>query len=297
MPSFHHYITEFYLKNFTDIKTPNNQEHYCWVYNSASNKCYKKSPGNLAGSKNRYTINQNGKMSNTIESEFSKIESESSKVFRKIIRNNELLDVKEKMTLSCFMTTLIARSPIKIREYNENREKFYKEIIPRLMSNIIQFNTPIFDSDGKQISHDRLKENYNYLTNSDNFEINFNDLQTTAEIMKVEVLLLNKLLPNMKWEYLVAKDDVLFVTSDYPSWILNLELISNMIAAGKHVELTFPISRGILLKMSPNGLERFRKIDNEEVIEYNLRTTLHAKEIYSPCQKTLDLLLSKMDKA
>jgi hypothetical protein len=118
-PKRHHYLPQFYLKNFCN-------NGFLWVYDRNNNKYRQQTPINTAVKKKYYTaIGPDGKSHNEIESVLANIEGKTKHIIEKINRKHSI-DLEDKCILAIFIAFLYVRVPEFEMEINELTEKFLK---------------------------------------------------------------------------------------------------------------------------------------------------------------------------
>ena len=96
-PKLHHYVPQFYLKHFLDVKKQ------LWVYDKGTDKVFKTTPGNIAAEKQFYrlpdfVVGENDPLS--IEKNLSRLEAKASGIIARIISEVATLAPMEKVTVS-----------------------------------------------------------------------------------------------------------------------------------------------------------------------------------------------------
>jgi hypothetical protein len=227
-----HYIPQFYLNYFTDPNVPSLHSPYVWVLNKKSESIKNKAPKNIAYEKGYNDIvDEDGNISSIVEDDFQEIESETSKVFKKIIKLR-YISQEERLILSKFVLSMKQRVP-----------KF-KEI----------FKDAVDSGDIKELSNDRF-----------NFENIPSDFMMDSVVRITH--LMSHLLLRMDWSLLISPEGTSFITSDNPVIIRDPQN-QNMkfwgFSSSPLVQVTFPLTRQICLFGSWG---RYRRVVEEVCID------------------------------
>ena len=113
----HHFVPQFYLREFGFKKGDSKQSQFIYEYDKNSNIAPKecKSVKEVCTVLNHNSVEmENGEVNNIIEEEFSKIESNISRIMQRINpQNNQLvmLSNAEKKNLALFISLMFLRNP------------------------------------------------------------------------------------------------------------------------------------------------------------------------------------------
>jgi hypothetical protein len=276
----HHYIPRFYLDGFVD---PGN-EPYIWVYEKGKPNIIKATAENVAVRKHYYSFIRAPGDENSFEDIFAKIESEVAPIFKKII-NHEKLKNEERSSFAYFLALIMMRVP----KYRENIERVTGEIIKSISmlkaSDIEGFKSMIkkFEKDkGSRIG--APTEELQEFILSGEFDIVVNPQFSLGMLGLAKHFA--PIFHAMNWAFLEASD-YKFVTSDnplfyydptyYPTSVHGVGLLS------KNIEVTFPISKDLMLFASWNRPEGYEKLNNKMVKDSNCRTIISAlRFVFAP---------------
>jgi hypothetical protein len=242
-----HYIPQFYLNYFTDPSVPPMYSPYVWIYDKKDESIKSKAPKNIAFEKGYNDIvDAEGNISSIVEDQFQEIESEVSKVFKKII-NLKYISRKERLSLCKFISSMRGRVP----EFRE----IFKDIVG--------------SGDIKELSNEKF-----------DFE-NLSSNISMDSVVRV-TLLASHLLLRMDWSLLIAPQEISFITSDNPVVVRdqnNINMKFCGFSSSTEVQVTFPLTQQICLFGSWG---RYRKVvENvsiEEVKEINFETFKYANK-------------------
>lgn len=276
----HHYIPRFYLDGFVDSYN----DPYIWVYEKRNPNIIKATAENIAVRKHYYSFVTASGYENSFEDIFANIESEVAPIFQKIICH-ENLDNEERSSFAYFLALIMIRVP----KYRENIEKVTGEIIKR--ESMLRASHPeSFKSMIKKFEKDKgikigmpIEELQNLILSGE-FDIVVNTQ------LSLRMLALTKhfasIFHAMNWAFLEASD-YKFVTSDNPLFYSDPThdptLVCGVGLLSKHIEVTFPISKDLILFATWNGPEGYKKLNSKAVKELNRRTVISAlRFVFAP---------------
>lgn len=233
----HHFITQLYLKGFTESDT----NIFTWQYergkeyNPGSNKYnnpYHASIRIVGFEKDRYTYQkQNGEMDyETFENILEKLEKPSDKIFVKL-RSYKSIDENEKNILASYMGIMIKRVP----KRDKKAEKLYWNHVNNFDWDKLQQYFQERGKFGLALEAIKIKNQFKEKVQKD----------VILSSMVIETNRLKDILVKMKWLFLTAPKDSFFVTNDCP--IIYNERIG---IAKINSIVIFPIGRKILLFVS-----------------------------------------------
>lgn len=309
-----HYIPQMYLKLFTDF-TSRNQERvtpYLHVFEKHSNnpfKSYPKSPEKVAKGSNYYSLNNNDKKARVlIENELSKIERDANTILRNIIDNKYKVKISdaERLILSQFVAVMECRVPEHkemIREFNEDLHHLMIDVITcdrdRFKGQLIRAG----EATGKSLyKTEKEIDDLLEFARSDRYKINVpNEYVNSLAFVGVDVI--TECIMNMNWEFLIAPQDIYFLTSDNPVVLFDDNHKHGIYGIGykssPSVELTFPINPEVCLHMEwlrkrRKNEYRSRVIKASSVRNINLRTCNYSTEYVFSCQEKLQVDINEI---
>jgi len=207
-PKRHHYIPEFFLKEFTE-----NNKFY--VYDRKLDKYTIQTPTNTTCIKYYYRVKGDynfGK--NMVEKLFSQIESRTKPVIEKI-KNQQPLSDQDRYDLTNFISFLKTRVPFFEKTVNELENKLAKEYLKICFSSdefLKKFKKRFEKEAGKKIDFDPkdIVKNYHFSSGKDtNLAIR---LESSVEIAEY--------LFCMDWIFLFSHKNSSFILSDNPFIII-----------------------------------------------------------------------------
>lgn len=215
MSQKHHYISQFYLRNFS----PNGHSGKVWVYEKPKEKPSLKSiRKHVAVISDYYAIElDNGKKSYILEQEIEKIEMEVGRIAKRIKDENYILSDEEKYYILYFGAITF----LKIPAFKNSIEKFKKQVLQGIADtlgsneNVLKSTLnkiPNLKIDKSEIDIKKLSEHFKDLK-EDEIEISKNYF--LGHFIKQVPNLLNLLL-NMKWALHFIKGKEVYITSDRP---------------------------------------------------------------------------------
>lgn len=236
-----HYIPQFYLNYFSDPNVPPMHNPYVWIYDRVNEALKNKSPKNIAYEKGfNDIVDAEGNLDSTVEDQFQQIESETAKVFRKLVKL-EYISKSDRLQLCKFVLSMRTRIPKYKDMYVDIVQKGDQTVIPLDVVDVTKLpsqfpmNSVIFAANN--VSHFLLR---------------------------------------MDWSLLIAPEEISFITSDNPVVVKdpeNLNYRSCGFSSSPNVQVTFPLTPKICLFGSWG---RYRKIIEyigaNEVKEINFET-------------------------
>jgi hypothetical protein len=280
VPKKHHYLPQFYLNRFKINPQQGKHPHIYRIEKSASPKATYTAIKDTGCKRDYHTLDfdKKDKDRQTAETVLSKIESNQAYLVNSICEN-KIISEDQKIPLAEFITTMRFRVPAFKRNIESSLEGVVKSTFKILMRQG-KLPQPSKEIEGiiKEQGYDFLKVNIaNWKILQHMFEMAFQSENST---------LLNK----MKFQLITAPKGHHFITGDSPVALYHPDYDSikpyGVGPAFKEIELTFPISNELLIKLSWSGEEGVIKAKENEIQEYNRRTIIMAdSEIYSSEQK------------
>ena len=211
-PKRSHYISKFYLENFT-------QDDVFHVYDRKQNKYSVQTPLNTACIKYYYKLEgQYNFDSNMVEKIFSDIECRTKPVIEKI-KNKKSLNVRDRYNLSLFISFLKTRVPATEKLINEMIDKFAKKNLKLYFSSDDFTQKRIKDYERKTGNKVNIPELKKFLDKTDNYIISVGkDFNLGARL--VSALKISESLFCMDWVFLYAHHKSSFILSDNPLIII-----------------------------------------------------------------------------
>ena len=209
IPKRHHYLPQFYLKNFT------NNDGLFWVFDRKNKEYRQQHPVNTALQKDYYTFrDKNGKKHTEIEKLFSSIEGKIKPVINKIDMGNTITS-EEKVILSFFISFQKTRVPDFEKSVNELSGKMLTAIIQKSSSkdDIVSFIKEYKKNTGKKVK--MSPEDLLDFIQSNEFSIDFEREWSLPMILRLGVEFSQHFV-NMNWIFLWAPKNSSFITSDNP---------------------------------------------------------------------------------
>ncbi len=209
-----HYVPQFYLKKFI------NEEGKLEILDCARRKVVaSRSPKSVCNEEYFYSSNnQPDDVSQVLEKEFQRIESDISKVYDSIAKkflNFEQITENDKMLVATFMSLQYLRGPYMRKQIQQTSEQMIKQITK------IKFGSPhihkFFDQyekdTGEKLSEQQRKDVVGFVQGEQyNIEIgNTPHLHLIGEMEGFKNLLFGK-----EWLVYISKSNKKFITSDNP---------------------------------------------------------------------------------
>ena len=279
----HHYVSQFYLKKFCDPNTPSGHTPYIWVNDRKNTGWKKSSPANCAYAIDLYSIPSDGSIpADSVEQMFSKIESETAKVYRGCLDTYNFPTREQKEVIALFAACFAIRTP----RFRSVIEKFSREPIERLaemLSSVPGAMENSLSNIGQSPTEaDSMRE---FLSDKNRYTIKIKPEWITAMGLS-SLTTIAQMLLDMKWKLLLAPFGERFVTSDSPAdWedpTMKNDFFGNKGLVMPHTEFILPLSPKLALLAGWNYAEGVFPVKKEKVWEISNRVIRHAKkEIYS----------------
>lgn len=241
-PIKHHYISKFYLKNFTKS---GGSKQTLFAYDKVKNKYFKSNPKNICYIKNFNKISFPGK-EYIVETEQAKFESVLAISFKEIIETKQYPNDEQLRHILYFIALVSLRNP-KTRAIFD---KLYTDIADKLMS-ITMSSEKIYKDQCLQagikeediIPYEKQKK---FIEDKSRYTLEINqEVHIKSELKAIKDLV--DILYQRTW-YLIVSDETIgeFITSDYPVSIAPLNKSYNLQHIGfgiKNTKVCFPISK------------------------------------------------------
>lgn len=208
IPKRHHYLPQFYLRNFTDNKG------LLWVFDRGTNEYRQQHPVNTALQNDYYTFRDKDEQKHAeIEELFSSIEGKAKPVIDKLDRGN-IITLEEKEILASFISFQKTRVPDFEKTINELSEKGMKKIVQMNLSSkegAESFIKKYKKDTGKKIEMEKLID----VARNNEYSIEFQREWSLPMILSIGKEL-SKYFVNMDWVFLQAPQNSSFITCDSP---------------------------------------------------------------------------------
>lgn len=206
-----HYIPQFYLQSFVDPSCPPDHKPYVWVYKRGHAMPKKRSPKNIAKYSYFYSLNtKNLEKDQVVEDLLSNIiESKSAIIWKTLSDPVRFLSENERKTIAVFIACMYSRVPA-IRSADD-------DFVNQLSKMILRMTATYYD----KLDRDRQAE----------IELSSDELQKIADSKNIRfrstqnihvaamLPLITKLYPlilKMRWAFLIAPGEEVYITSDCP---------------------------------------------------------------------------------
>jgi len=260
-PKRHHYLPQFYLKNFC-------KNGFLWVYDREDNKYRQQTPINTAVKKKYYTaIGLDGRSHNEIESVLANIEDKTKHIIEKINRKHSI-DLEDKCILAIFMAFLYVRVPEFEMEINELTEKFLKRynklVIPNEKQAEIIIKQFANDKDQESMSPKKLLD----FVRNENYRIKVprqHSLKTMYFLAREFPLIFIQ----MDWQFWYSSKNSSFITSDNPFVVSRPQNYNGPYGIGtKGAKKLVPLNQKVCLVMCDKG----ESVINRQVSSKDVRS-------------------------
>lgn len=241
-PIKHHYISKFYLKNFTKS---GDSKQTLFAYDKVKNKYFKSNPKDICYIRNFNKISFQGK-EYIVETEQAKVEGVLAISFKEIIETKNYPNDEQLIHILNFVALVSLRNP-KTRAIFD---KLYIDIADRFMSMTMQsekkYKDQCLQAEIKEEDILPYEEQKKFTEDKSRYTLEVNqEVHIKSEIKAIEELV--NILYQRNW-YLIVSDETIgeFITSDYPVSIAPLNKSDNLQHLGfgmKNTEVCFPISK------------------------------------------------------
>jgi hypothetical protein len=262
-PKKHHYLPQFYLERFRIIPQKGKCPHIYRIEKSESPKATSPAIKDTGCETDYHTLdfNNQDKDRQTIEAAFSKIETDQARLVDSICENNNIAE-DQKSPLAELITIMRFRIPA------------FKRFIESFLEGIVESSFKILMHQGKIPNPPKEIEDQGYDFPISNWKILQFMLQMAFQSENSNVL------GKMKYQLVFAANGHHFITGDSPVVLYhpNYDSIKpyGVSLTFKDIEVTFPISKKLLVKLTWDGGEGVTTIQEDEVQEYNRRSIIMA---------------------
>jgi hypothetical protein len=215
MAQLHHYISQFYLRNFS----PDTSSGKIWVFEKPGDKLKLLSiKKHVAAIDNYYSIElDDGEKSNLLEQELSKVEKDASKVIKRIKNENYIFSKEELYIILHYGAVTFLRIPA----FRDNTENFTKEVFSMVgkmlasdennLRKIVE-ELPLEKIDKSKIDYKKLRE---FMSDPQKYVISIHQNKSIEDFLKLIPSLLDVLI-KINWALYFIKGLEYFITSDRP---------------------------------------------------------------------------------
>ncbi|MFA5251745.1 MAG: DUF4238 domain-containing protein [Phycisphaerae bacterium] len=271
-PKKHHFLPQFYLKQFKVISQSGKYSQIWQVEKTASLNPKKVSIKDIGCKTDYHTLDlpDQEKDRKTIENALSRLEAKQANIVKEICATNQISE-EIKPSLADFIATMRYRVPV-FKEFIEKSLKADVQNTFKILMHQKELPPPpkelkeLFQKEGYDCIEPKI---FNWIILKYMLDMAFNSNEPT-------------ILRKMKWRLILAPSGCHFITGDSPVAIYHPTYKANQPhGVGlicKDVEISFPISKECLVSLSWNGKDEFLQGQKKQVAEYNRRTIVMAKK-------------------
>jgi hypothetical protein len=276
IPKKHHFLPQFYLEFFKIVPQTGKYAHIWQTEKSASPKSTKPAIKDTGCKRDYHTLDfqDQDRDRKTIEGMLSILEAEQANLVNKICKTNQVLG-DAKFPLAEFITTMRFRVPA------------FKRHIESTLKGVLQSTFKILMHQGKLPPMPKKLNKLFQEKGYDFLQFNISNWKILQHMLDMAFGSDNSaIMKEMKCQLILAPNGHHFITADSPVAIYhpNYESIRpyGVGPAFKEVEITFPIAKSHLVKLSWHGKDGTFHAGENQMMEYNRRTIIMAdKYIYS----------------
>lgn len=275
----HHFVPQLHLNYFVGSQPPG----HIWTYSKISLKSFSSTPRETGFTKYFYGIRQeDGKIDNSIEDNFSEIEGKASPIYQKLVNEDINLSKEEKSQFSIFLALMKFRSPAARRIYAEGFSQFLQINAYARTIHKDGFEAYIKSHEvdtGKILTESEKNEIKDSLGDMSQFAISIPQEQTLATLNSVNPLA--EILYQMEWS-IGHLNNGYFVTTDNP---LIHDVDRNTIHpvyggfsfANKTCQVIFPLSHKKILFLSWKKIQPIFDVSKSFAMEINKALISHSE--------------------
>lgn len=295
-PIKHHYISKFYLKNFTKS---GGSKQTLFAYDKVKKKYFKANPKDICHIKNFNKISFPGK-EYIVETKQAKIESIIAISFKKVIESNTYPNEEQLTHILSFISLISLRHP----RMRAIFDKFYEQITDKISMMTMATEERYIGSciqagiaENDIIPYEEQKE---FVLDKSRYDIKINqEVHIKSEQENIEYLL--NILYHRNW-YLIVSDEESgeFITSDHPVSLISLVKLPPLYGVGygmRKTEVCFPISKYLAfigVFEDYENVNKTIKATKELVKDINIRTYHFAeKQVFSTKKINYDNLIKQ----
>lgn len=273
----HHYLPQFYLDGFKIIPQKGKYPHIYRIEKTASPTATIPAIKDT-GCKNDYhtiDISNQEKDRQAVESALTRIESDQACILKSICKTQRILPTHKK-PLADFLMTMRCRVPAMKRYIESSLACDVESTFKILMQ---QGNLP---KPPKDVEDHIQKHRYEEF-----LKVKISNRTILQYMFRMAFHIDSSIiLGNMTYQLIIAPDGSHFITGDSPVALYHPDYDTirpyGVGPALKEVELTFPISKTLLVKLTWHDDEGTKQAQKDEVQEYNRRTIIMAdSQVYS----------------
>ena len=238
----HHYVPAFYLRSFIDPACPAHYESYLWVVDLDRGRVRRQSPRNTAHRTDYYAVGCESRYD--VEKYFSRVESETSPVFSKILGDCQGVEPEDQRVLSHFAALQVVR----VLQFRDRIEQFIAQIGQTVNAMMIRsregYEAALRDAcPDRAFTAEEVDQLYASAHDVDSYRISANPAAALGHALNV-VPKIADLLNRMSWAIMEPAGASNFWSSDNPLYYINPA--SKHFAFGhalgaKDVEVNLPI--------------------------------------------------------
>ena len=243
-----HFVTRFYLEGFCDPITPARHEPSVWECDLPEGTIKRRAPKNVATEADYYSVtDESGNPDHWAERLLSEVESAAAPVVRKLRAGNLYLSWQEREWLALFVAFLIVRVP-SFRDYLERTAGKLGESMLRVSARRPTYFEETMRKAVGELPADEIEELRKLaLDPAKHFEIRGTREHSLGHALRVAMKVV-RLIHQMRWEFVVAKETCRFITGDTPVTWRNPSVRPLGEGLGlKGTELSFPLSPSVCL--------------------------------------------------
>ncbi len=279
----HHYIPQFYLREFSDPYGPKGQEPYVWVYEKRMDKlAEKRSPKNIATETHFYSVSGvTSTRIQAVEDALSRFESRVAPLLREVLSSRQVPQGKERLLFAYFLAVMLTRT-LKVRqEINAAMEDLVRKMNVVITKSEDRLRAVIrrMERDIGERIHMPITELRKFMLNG-KFEIVPSKEWSLMAITEVAPSLV-PMLAEMRWKLFVSPNQSVYITSDSPVVIAESgtsRLFSPSGLLTNNVMVTFPLSPRVCLALRWRGTDGCCSATKRGVLETNKRTIVFAQK-------------------
>jgi hypothetical protein len=279
----HHYLPQFYLREFTDPDVPHGHDPYIWVYSLAKCTWRRRGPHNVAAESDYYAFtDQTGNKSHEVEKMLSQVESMTAPVVREKVLNQQLLGEEDRATIATFVALMLMRVPAQ----HEHIGNFKAEVAQRILQVIYQVhmqNPETLEAFKRDYRKETGKHDLDDLRPEHLDPTRYKIRTTRPAAIGISFSALTdcaRVIAEMGWTFLVSQPPNYFITSDYPFSMLDPTNENQAYGHGlafKNVEVSLPLTRNLALFAGWQSKgTRWLPASQRIVKQVNLRSMLSA---------------------
>jgi len=275
-PKKHHYLPQFYLERFKIIPQKGKYPHIYRIEKSATPKATCITIKDTGCKRDYHTLDfaNHDKDHESVESTLSKVESDQAHLLNTICDNMKI-SADQKLPLADLITTMRFTVPAFKRHIESSLKGIVKNTFKILMHRGRLPQPP------KEIEDLIQKQGYDFL------EVDIDNWKILEHIFQMAFQSENSsLLKKMRYQLITTPKGQHFITGDSPVALYhpNYDSIKpyGVGPAFKEIEVTFPVSNELLIRLVWHGEEGVLKAKKEDVQEFNRRTIIMAdSQIFS----------------